>query len=162
MAKKDSSNIETERKFLVSGDFRPFVSCSLRIVQGYLSDDPGRTVRVRIKGGEAFLTVKGRGSEDGTSRFEWEIPVSVPDARKLLGLCLPGIIDKTRHLIFSGDDIFEVDEFHGDNEGLVLAEIELENPDDSFARPDWLGEEVTGDVRYYNSMLMKNPFRNWK
>lgn len=152
---------EIERKFLVKGDFRPYVIQSTRIVQGYLSSVPERTVRVRIKGNKGFITVKGIGSQSGASRFEWEKEISVEEADALLKICEPGVIDKVRHVIKNGDLAFEVDEFHGENEGLILAEIELPSEDTPFDKPDWLGEEVTGDPRYYNSMLMKNPYTRW-
>ncbi len=154
---------EIERKFLVKGDFKPYVTKSTRIIQGYLSSVPERTVRVRIKGDKGFLTIKGIGSKSGASRFEWEKEIPVEEAKQLLEICEPGVIDKTRYIVPAGDGlVFEVDEFYGDNEGLVVAEIELPSEDYPFEKPDWLGEEVTGDVRYYNSMLMKNPYKNWK
>lgn len=152
---------EIERKFLVKGDFRPFVSKSTRIVQGYLSSVPERTVRVRIKGDKGFLTIKGIGNQSGASRFEWETEISIQDAEALLNICEPGVIDKVRHLVKNGDLTFEVDEFFGENQGLILAEIELPSEDTPFEKPDWLGEEVTGDPRFYNSMLMKNPYTKW-
>jgi adenylate cyclase len=153
---------EIERKFLVKGDFKPFVTKSTRIVQGYLSSVPERTVRVRIKGDKGFLTIKGIGNKSGASRFEWEKEISVDDAKNLLELCEPGIIDKTRYIVPANDGLkFEVDEFYGENEGLTVAEIELPSEDYAFDKPEWLGEEVTGDARYYNSMLMKNPYKNW-
>ncbi|MGC8864124.1 MAG: CYTH domain-containing protein [Bacteroidales bacterium] len=152
---------EIERKFLVKGDFRPYVVHSTRIVQGYLSSVPERTVRIRIKGNKGYITVKGIGSQSGASRFEWEKEISVEEADALLKICEPGVIDKVRHVIKNGDLAFEVDEFHGENEGLILAEIEIPSEDTPFAKPDWLGEEVTGDPRYYNSMLMKNPYTRW-
>jgi adenylate cyclase len=107
------------------------------------------------------MTVKGISSQSGVSRFEWEKEIPVNEARELINICEPGVIDKVRHLVDVGEHIFEVDEFYGDNEGLVLAEIELSTEEEEFARPDWLGEEVTGDIRYYNSMLMKNPYKGW-
>jgi adenylate cyclase len=152
---------ETERKFLVKGDFKPFVSKQTRIVQGYLSSVPERTVRVRIKGDKGYLTIKGIGNASGASRFEWEKEVPVSEIEDLLKICEPGIIDKTRYLVKAGAHMFEVDEFHADNQGLILAEIELGSETEAFEKPAWLGEEVTGDTRYYNSMLMKNPFTRW-
>ena len=152
---------EIERKFLVAGDFKPFAKKAVRIVQGYLSSVAERTVRVRIKGDEGFITVKGLGSESGASRFEWEKEIPVSDALELMKLCEPGVIDKTRYLVDVGGHTYEVDEFYGDNDGLVVAEIELSSEDEDFIRPEWLGEEVTGDVKYYNSMLMKHPYKNW-
>jgi adenylate cyclase len=152
---------ETERKFLVKGDFKPFISKHTRIVQGYLSSVPERTVRVRIKGDKGYITIKGIGNASGASRFEWEKEVPVNEIEDLLKICEPGVIDKTRYLVKAGPHTFEVDEFHGDNQGLVLAEIELGSETEAFEKPVWLGEEVTGDTRYYNSMLMKNPFTRW-
>lgn len=156
------ANREIEKKFLVKGDFKPLVVKETRITQGYLSSVPERTVRVRIKGDKGFLTIKGIGNASGASRFEWEREISVDDAKALLELCEPGVIDKTRFIVKAdGDLVFEVDEFYGDNEGLTVAEIELPTEDTPFTKPEWLGEEVTGDVKYFNSMLMKNPYKNW-
>ena len=152
---------ETERKFLVKGDFKPSVSKQTRIVQGYISSVPERTVRVRIKGDKGYITIKGIGNASGASRFEWEKEVPVNEIEELLKISEPGVIDKTRCLVKAGPHTFEVDEFHGDNQGLVLAEIELGSETEAFEKPAWLGEEVTGDTRYYNSMLMKNPFTRW-
>ena len=152
---------EIERKFLVKGDFKPFVSKQTHIVQGYLSSVPERTVRVRIKGDKGFLTIKGKGNASGASRYEWEKEIAIEEARELMQLCEPGVIDKTRYLVSHGDHTWEVDEFYGDNQGLILAEIELSSEDEAFEKPDWLGEEVTGYTRYYNSMLMKTPYRSW-
>ena len=152
---------EIERKFLVKGDFKPFVQREIRIIQGYLSSVPERTVRVRTKGDKGFLTIKGIGNESGASRFEWESEISTDDAKNLLAICEPGVIDKTRYLVVVGKHTYEVDEFYGENDGLTVAEIELESEDEAFDKPEWLGEEVTGDVKYYNSMLMKNPYKNW-
>jgi adenylate cyclase len=153
---------EIERKFLVKGDFKQEVFKSTRITQGYLSSVPERTVRVRVKGEKGFITIKGIGNESGASRYEWEKEIPVDEVRELLRLCEPGVIDKTRYLVKNGPYTFEVDEFYGDNEGLTVAEIELPDEQAQFERPEWLGEEVTGDVRFYNSMLMKNPYKNWK
>ncbi len=152
---------EIERKFLVKGDFKPFVKKSMRIVQGYLSSVPERTVRVRIKGDKGFLTIKGIGSESGASRYEWEKEIDTADVENLLKICEPGIIDKSRHLVEAGNHTYEVDEFYADNQGLIVAEVELASEDEAFEKPGWLGEEVTGDVKYYNSMLMKNPYTKW-
>jgi adenylate cyclase len=152
---------EIERKFLVRGAFRDQVTRSTRIVQGYLSSVPERTVRVRIKGEKGFLTIKGVGNASGASRFEWEREIPTAEAEQLLALCEPGVIDKVRHLVPVGPHTFEVDEFHGDNDGLVVAEVELGAEDERFERPAWLGDEVTGDTRYYNSMLMKHPYTTW-
>ena len=153
---------EIERKFLVKGDFKSEVFKSTRITQGYLSSVPERTVRVRVKGDKGFITIKGIGNESGASRFEWEKEIPVDEVRELLKICEPGVIDKNRYLVKNGDFTFEVDEFYGDNDGLTVAEIELPDEQAQFNRPAWLGEEVTGDVRFYNSMLMKNPYKNWK
>ena len=154
--------LEIERKFLVAGDFKPFANKATRIIQGYLSSVPERTVRVRIKDDKGFLTVKGRSSKSGTTRFEWEKEIPVGEAQELIAICESGVIDKTRYIVEAGRHIYEIDEFHGDNQGLIVAEIELASEDETFAKPQWLGKEVTGDTRYYNSMLMKNPYRNWK
>lgn len=153
---------EIERKFLVTGSFREQVTRRTRIVQGYLSSVPERTVRVRIKGDKGFLTIKGIGNASGATRFEWEQEIPLAEAEQLLAICEPGVIDKIRHLVPAGVHTFEVDEFHGENEGLVVAEIELGSEGESFERPVWLGEEVTGDPRYFNSMLMKHPFSRWE
>lgn len=152
---------EIERKFLVSGDFKSSSFKSTRIIQGYLSSVPERTVRVRLKGEKGFITIKGIGSASGATRYEWEKEVPVDEINELLLLCEPGVIDKTRYLVKSGEHTFEVDEFYGENEGLVVAEVELTAEDESFVKPAWLGKEVTGDVKYYNSMLMKNPYSKW-
>ncbi|MFK5878581.1 MAG: CYTH domain-containing protein [Flavobacteriaceae bacterium] len=153
---------EIERKFLVQGDFKPLVIKETRITQGYLSSVPERTVRVRIKGDKGFMTIKGIGNESGASRYEWEREISIEDAKELLAICEPGVIDKTRFIVKAdGDLVFEVDEFYGENEGLTVAEIELPTEDTAFTKPSWLGEQVTGEVKYYNSMLMKNPYKSW-
>jgi adenylate cyclase len=155
---------EIERKFLVCGDFKAEAYLSTRIIQGYLSSVPGRIVRVRVKGDKGYITVKGQANATGVSRFEWEKEIPVDEALALLKLAEPGCIDKTRYLVKNtdGKHTWEVDEFHGDNEGLVMAEIELGDETDTFDRPDWLGEEVTGDARYYNSRLKDHPFKTWK
>lgn len=153
---------EIERKFLVAGDFKAEATKATRIIQGYLSSVPERTVRVRVKGEKGFITIKGIGNQSGASRFEWEKEIPTTEAEQLLAICEPGVIDKTRYLVKSGEHTFEVDEFYGDNEGLTVAEVELSSEEEAFQKPAWLGEEVTGDVKYYNSMLMKNPYKNWK
>ena len=153
---------EIEKKFLVKGDFKDEAFKATRITQGYLSSVPERTVRVRVKGDKGFITIKGIGNASGASRFEWEKEIPVEEVRQLLEICEPGVIDKTRYLVKSGDHTFEVDEFYGDNDGLVVAEVELGAEDEAFVKPAWIGEEVTGDPKYYNSMLMKNPSKNWK
>ncbi len=155
---------EIERKFLVKGGFKADAFKSARITQGYLCSVPERTVRVRVRGDEGFITVKGSGSASGAARFEWEKEIPVAEAKDLLGLAEPGVIDKTRYLVRNTDGVhtWEVDEFHGDNDGLVVAEIELAAEDEPFDRPGWLGEEVTGHPEYFNSSLVKNPYKNWK
>ena len=149
---------EIERKFLVSGEFRQDSPESYRIMQGYICSDPDKTVRVRVRGDKGFLTIKGRSSEDGLSRYEWEKEIPVTEAVELMALCGSGVIDKTRYLVPFGKHTYEVDVFHGANEGLVLAEIELSDEQEAFEKPSWLGEEVTGYVLYYNSMLSLHPF----
>ncbi len=153
--------LEIEKKFLVTGDFMKESTKATRITQGYLSSVPERTVRVRIKGNKGYITVKGIGSASGASRYEWEKEIPVSEIEQLLAICEPGVIDKTRHLVVSGKHTFEVDVFHGENEGLILAEVELSSENEAFVKPGWLGREVTGDTRYYNSMLMKNPYKRW-
>ncbi len=152
---------EIERKFLVKGDFKGSVTKSTRITQGYLSSVPERTVRVRIKGDQGFITIKGIGNASGASRYEWEKEIPVNEVEALLRICEPGVIDKTRYQARAGDHLYEIDEFYGENEGLIVAEIELKDEEEKFMKPIWLGEEVTGDVKYYNSMLMKNPYTKW-
>ncbi len=155
---------EIERKFLVVGDFKKYAHDSVRICQGYLSSVAERVVRVRVRGDKGFITIKGESNDSGVSRFEWEKEISVDDALSLLKLAETGVIDKTRYLVKNTDGIhtWEVDEFQGDNIGLTVAEIELNNENENFDRPAWLGEEVTGDQRYYNSALSKNPYKNWR
>ena len=148
---------EIERKFLVTGEFKSLATESIRITQGYLCSVPERNVRVRMKGDKGFITIKGI-SSSGISRFEWEQEIPVADAEELLKICEPGIINKTRYLVPAEKHTFEVDEFYGDNEGLVVAEIELTSEDETFEKPAFLGREVTMDLRYYNSMLIKNPY----
>lgn len=154
--------IEIERKFLVLSDiYKSEAIGKERIVQGFLNTDPSRTVRVRISGDYGFLTVKGKSNESGTSRFEWEKEITVHEAENLLQVCEEGIIEKMRYRVQSGIHTFEVDEFLGANEGLVIAEIELNNENEKFHKPSWLGQEVTGNARYYNSQLSKKPLNNW-
>ncbi len=153
---------EIERKFLVkSDDFKKVASKETRITQGYLSSVPERTVRVRVKGKSGYITIKGIGSASGASRYEWEREIPVSDVEELLKICEPGVIDKTRYEVKSGEHTFEVDVFYGENQGLIVAEVELISEDQEFIRPDWIGEEVTGDSKYYNSMLMKHPYTKW-
>ena len=154
--------MEIERKFLVNGEYKSQAVRSFRIVQGYLSSVTGRTVRIRIKGNKGYITIKGKSNESGLSRYEWEKEIPLNEAEELLLLCEPGAIDKTRYEIQAGKHIFEVDEFYGDNEGLTIAEVELESEDESYLKPEWIGREVTGDRRYYNSCLTKYPYKDWK
>jgi adenylate cyclase len=154
--------IEIERKFLVtSTDFKNEAFTQNRIAQGYLSTVPERTVRVRIKGDKGFLTIKGISSDSRLSRFEWEKEILLDEALALLSLCEKGVIDKTRFEVKMGNHIIEIDEFYGENEGLIIAEIELRSENESYEKPDWLGVEVTEDLRYYNSYISKNPYRKW-
>lgn len=154
---------EIERKFLVtSTEFLSESKKSNRIVQGYLNSNPERTVRVRIKGTQGFITIKGKGNESGTTRFEWEKEIEVTEAKQLLLLCEDGVIDKVRYEIPFGKHLYEVDVFEGDNKGLIIAEIELEDENESFEKPNWLGEEVTGDDRYYNASLSISSYKNWQ
>lgn len=156
------NNIEIERKFLVKGEYKHLASKSYRIAQGYLSTSSGRTVRVRIKGDKGYLTIKGMRSTSGLSRYEWEKEIPVNEARELLALCKPTIIDKTRYEVVFEGQTYEVDEFYGANEGLTVAELELESEDATFTKPDWLGEEVTQQKCYNNSYLSKIPFSEWE
>jgi adenylate cyclase len=153
---------EIERKFLVKSDaYKAQATKQTRITQGYLSSIPERTVRVRVKGNKGFITIKGIGNAAGASRYEWEKEIAVEEVRELLQICEPGVIDKTRYEVKTGKHVFEVDEFYGENQGLVVAEIELADENESFDKPEWLGQEVTGEVKYYNSMLMKQPYSKW-
>ncbi len=155
--------LEIERKFLVtSAAFKEVAQKATRITQGYLSTDPERTVRVRIKGDKGFLTIKGKSNDSGTTRVEVEEEIAVDKAQTLLSLCLPGVIDKTRYEYTVGNHTWEIDEFYGENEGLTVAEIELNSEEEDFTKPDWIGNEVTGDNKYYNSQLSENPFKKWK
>jgi len=154
--------IEIERKFLVqSEEFKAISFAKNEISQGYLNSNPERTVRVRIKGNQGYLTIKGKGNETGMSRLEWEMEIPVDEAKMLLNLCENGVISKMRYEVKFGNHVYEVDEFFGENEGLVLAEIELKSEQEAFEKPDWLGEEMTNNEKYYNSYLSKNPFKNW-
>lgn len=153
---------EIEHKFLIRTDaWKKQASKGTRIVQGFLNTHPERTVRVRIKGDRGYLTVKGISNNSGTSRFEWEREIEVSEAEALLPLCEPGVIDKIRYEVLVDGKCFEIDEFHGDNDGLIVAEIELEEEGEDFTKPDWLGPEVTGIIRYYNSMISKHPYKDW-
>ena len=154
--------VEIERKFLVlNDDYKRQAYSSSRICQGYICSGHGRTVRVRIRGDRGYLTIKGPSNADGISRFEFEKEITLEEAEGLMKLCEPGLIDKTRYLVKSGSHTFEVDEFYGDNEGLVMAEVELQSEDEPFEKPDFIGNEVTGDRRYYNGHLAKKPFKLW-
>jgi len=154
--------IEIERKFLVtSTDFIAESFAQHHIAQGYLNSNPERTVRIRIKENKGFITIKGIGNASGASRLEWEKEIPLEEAKLLLPLCEKGVIEKTRYEVKSGNHIIEVDVFHGENEGLILAEIELKNENETIEKPDWLGTEVTGDKRYYNSYLSLHPYKNW-
>ena len=154
--------IEIERKFFVlNTSFIEQASSKKRIAQGYLNTNPDRTVRVRIKDSDGFLTIKGRSNVVGMSRFEWEQKIDLDAAQHLLQLCEPGLIDKFRYEVKVGNHLYEVDVFLGENEGLIIAEIELASEDEAFEKPDWLGLEVTGDERYYNAFLSKMPFKSW-
>lgn len=153
---------EIERKFLVTSEtYKAEAFSKKRIVQGFLNTHPERTVRVRIKGNKGYITVKGKSNKAGTTRFEWERELEVPEAESLLKLCEEGVIEKTRYEVKAENHIFEIDEFFGNNQGLTVAEIELSEENESFMKPSWLGKEVTGEVKYYNSALSKKPFRNW-
>lgn len=153
---------EIERKFLVTGEYKSQAYAQSRIVQGYISSARGRTVRIRIRDGKGYLTIKGASNASGTSRYEWEKEIPLDEAQDLMKLCEPGIIDKTRYLVRSGHHTFEVDEFYGENEGLTVAEVELASENEPFVKPAFIGKEVTGDVRYYNSQLRMRPFTTWE
>lgn len=152
---------EIERKFLVEGDFISLAKDQKRITQAYLSLDKERTVRIRIQDELAFLTIKGKGNASGLSRYEWEKEIDLQEAKALMKLALGNQIEKIRYIIPSGNHIFEVDVFSGENEGLVLAEIELQSETEKFSKPKWLGKEVSGDPRYYNASLILHPFSKW-
>lgn len=155
-------SLEIERKFLVKNkDFKKEAFLIKSIKQGYLNSNKNRTVRVRISDEKAFITIKGKSNHSGTTRFEWEKEISKFEAEQLLLLCEPSIIDKTRFLVKKDGHIFEVDEFYGDNSGLIIAEIELNSENETFEKPLWLGNEVTGNNKYYNSNLSKKPFMDW-
>lgn len=151
--------LEIERKFLVKGDFKSQAYNNTRIQQGYILSSGGRTVRVRIRDDKGYLTIKG--AANGFSRYEWEKEITLNEAEELMQLCEPGIIDKTRYLVRSGKHVFEVDEFYGENQGLIMAEVELSSEDEDFIVPDFIGKEVTGDKRFYNGHLRQYPFSVW-
>ena len=151
--------MEIERKFLVKNNAfvdKAFKRC--HIIQGYICSDAERSVRVRIREDDAFLTIKSASNERGWSRYEFEQPLKMNDAEELLKLCLPRLIDKVRYYIKFSSHTWEVDVFHGENEGLIIAEIELTSEDEQFELPEWVGREVSGDPKYYNMMLAKQPF----
>ena len=153
---------EIERKFLVkSENFKKEANKKTRITQGYLSSVPERTVRVRTKGDKGYITIKGKGNASGATRYEWEKEIPADEVEDLLKICEQGVIEKTRYEVISGNHTFEVDEFYGENQGLIVAEVELTNENEAFEKPEWLGDEVSGDTKYYNSMLMKHPFTKW-
>lgn len=155
--------IEIERKFLVTDDsYKNTAYRNDRIVQGYICRQDGVSTRVRIRGDKGYLTIKGPSLDGGLSRFEWEKEITVDDAKELIRLSPHPVIDKRRYLVEYGSHTFEVDEFYGDNEGLVVAEVELNAPDEPFEKPPFLGEEVTGDKRYYNSSLTRYPYKCWR
>ena len=157
------NELEIERKFLVKSDaYKQEAIATTKIAQGFLNTHPERTVRIRIKGDQGYLTVKGKGNATGTTRFEWEKEISTAEAVALMKLCEPIILEKTRFEVPFGAHVFEVDEFFGENEGLVVAEVELKHENETFEKPEWLGDEVTGDNKYYNSQLSIKPFNQWK
>ena len=151
---------EIERKFLVVGEYKNLAHSVMHLVQGYIASGR-RTVRVRISDDRAWLTIKGPSHDGGLSRFEWEKEIEAHEAMELLPLCEGALIDKHRYLVKAGKHTFEVDEFHGDNEGLTIAEVELSSTDEEFIHPEWLGAEVTGIKRYYNSHLRAHPYKEW-
>ena len=151
---------EIERKFLVVGEYKNLAHSVMHLIQGYIASGR-RTVRVRISDDRAWLTIKGPSHDGGLSRFEWEKEIEAHEAMELLPLCEGALIDKHRYLVKAGKHTFEVDEFHGDNEGLTIAEVELSSTDEEFIHPEWLGAEVTGIKRYYNSHLRAHPYKEW-
>lgn len=154
---------EIERKFLVTDDsYKRLATSNSHITQGYIFSGKGRTVRVRIRDEKGYLTIKGPSDKAGLSHYEWEKEIDLQDAEDLMKLCEPGVIDKVRYLIPSGKHIFEVDEFFGENLGLIMAEVELASEDEPFEKPAFIGKEVTGDRRYYNSHLRESPYSRWK
>lgn len=156
------SGLEIERKFLVgSDDYKQQAVSSSRIRQGYICSGHGRSVRVRIRDDRGYLTIKGGSDAKGISRYEFETEITFEEATQLFKLCEPGVIDKTRYLVPYQGHTFEVDEFYGDNEGLVMAEVELQAEDEPFEKPAFIGREVTGDRRFYNSHLRRFPYQLW-
>ncbi|MBT8187346.1 MAG: CYTH domain-containing protein [Croceitalea sp.] len=155
-------HLEIERKFLVkNSDYRDTAHSQKRIIQGFLNCDPQRTIRVRIIGNKGFLTIKGESNSSGTTRYEWEREIPLDEAANLIDLCEGVILEKIRFEVSVKGHFFEVDEFMAENKGLIIAEVELEHEDEPFQKPHWLGNEVTGQIKYYNSQLSKNPFKNW-
>ncbi len=154
--------LEIERKFLVTGDYKSLAASHSRIMQGYICSGRGRTVRVRLRDEKGYLTIKGPSLNGGLSRYEFEKEITRDEALSLMRLCEPGIIDKIRWLVPQGNHTYEVDEFFGDNAGLVVAEIELGSEDEHYERAPFLGAEVTGDRKYYNSSLRTYPYKDWK
>ena len=155
--------MEIERKFLVNSDeYRQAAHAQNLIIQGFLSTDPHRTVRVRLYNNKGYITIKGISNQRGTSRMEWEFEIDPDEARELMDLSVEPLIEKTRYLVKLGHHLYEIDEFAGSNEGLIIAEIELDDEDEKFPKPAWLGEEVTGDPKYYNAQLSKTPFNTWQ
>lgn len=154
--------VEIERKFLVSSlAFKDAAFAKIQMAQGYLNSHPERSFRVRIADERGWLTIKGKGNDSGTTRFEWEKEIPVTEALALLSLCENGIIEKSRYLVKIGSHVAEVDEFVGDNVGLIIAEVELKDENEYFQKPEWLGKEVTGNSKYYNAAISNNPFKNW-
>ena len=151
---------EIERKFLVTGEYKHLAHSRLHLTQGYIASG-SRTVRVRMSDDRAWLTIKGRSTDDGLSRIEWEKEISQSEARELLPLVEGALIDKYRYLVEYRGHTFEVDEFLGENEGLTIAEVELSSVDEAYERPEWLGREVTGERRFYNSHLIEHPYSAW-
>ncbi|WP_299618362.1 CYTH domain-containing protein [uncultured Tenacibaculum sp.] len=155
-------SLEIERKFLVKNNsFKDEKHTKVYIKQGFLNSDKERVVRVRLKNDQGYLTIKGKSNTSGTTRFEWEKKIPQKEAQDLFELCEKGIIEKYRYLITIGNHTFEVDEFLDDNKGLLIAEVELSSESENFEKPEWLGKEVTGDIKYYNSNLSKLPFKDW-
>lgn len=153
---------EIERKFLVVGEYKSLAYNRTHIEQGYFATDQGKTVRIRIRDDKGFLTIKGPVRSNGLTRYEFETELPIDDAHELMKLCLPGRVNKDRWLVKSGKHIVEVDEFFDKNEGLVIAEIELESEDEPYEKPDFIGKEVTGDPRYYNKYLLTRPYKTWE
>jgi len=153
---------EIEKKFKVKNTtFLKDIKTKSKIVQGYLSSNPDRTVRIRIKNNKGFITIKGRSNDSGTTRFEWEKEIDFHEAEQLLHLCEDFIIEKTRYEVIFQNQLFEIDIFEGKNDGLIMAEIELESENQNLILPDWLGDEVTGDARFYNAYLSRKPYTLW-